>query len=158
VIELKVNENALLKRIATRVAQMTARGESVRADDNPDVLHGRLAAYRAQTAPLTHYYADIGLLKEVDGMAPIDEVTAAINRLLRGRPTVATGRRQAGRKPLRRIARPAARVAKAGKARQKKRQRTAKRPRGKVKPAKPLARRKAGRRKTGRTRRLTKPR
>jgi adenylate kinase len=158
VIELKVDENALLKRIATRVEQMMARGERVRADDNPDVLHGRLAAYRAQTAPLTHYYADIGLLKEVDGMALIDEVTAAINRLLRGRPTVAAGRRQAGRKPLRRIARPAARVAKAGKARQKKRQRTPKRPRGKVKPAKPLARRKAGRRKTGRSRRLTKPR
>ena len=50
VIELKVNEGSLLKRIETRVAEMTARGEKVRADDNPDVLRGRLAAYRAQTA------------------------------------------------------------------------------------------------------------
>jgi adenylate kinase len=61
---------------------MTARGESVRADDNPDVLKGRLAAYRAQTAPLAGYYAGKGLLKSVDGMAPIDEVTAAIGQHL----------------------------------------------------------------------------
>jgi len=158
VIELKVDESALLKRIATRVEQMMARGEAVRADDNPEVLRGRLAAYRAQTAPLTHYYADMGLLRAVDGMAPIDQVTTAIRGLLKGRAVRVAGRRRAGRKPVRRIARPAARVAKAGKARQKKRQRTAKAPRGKVKPAKPLARRRAGRRKTSRTRRLTKPR
>ena len=52
VIELKVDEGILLKRIETRVAEMTARGEKLRADDNPEVLKGRLAAYRAQTAPL----------------------------------------------------------------------------------------------------------
>jgi adenylate kinase len=57
---------------------MTARGEKVRADDNPDVLAGRLAAYRTQTAPLAAYYARKGLLKSVDGMAPVDEVTAAL--------------------------------------------------------------------------------
>ena len=82
VIELKVDEGILLKRIETRVADMTARGEKVRADDNPDVLKGRLAAYRAQTAPLAAYYASKGMLKAVDGMAPIDDVTAAINRIL----------------------------------------------------------------------------
>ena len=49
VIELKVDEGILLKRIETRVADMTARGEKVRTDDNPDVLKGRLAAYRTQT-------------------------------------------------------------------------------------------------------------
>ena len=82
VIELKVDEGILLKRIATRVAEMTARGEKVRADDNPEVLRGRLAAYRAQTAPLAGYYALQGMLRSVDGMAPIDKVTAVIDRIL----------------------------------------------------------------------------
>ena len=75
VIELKVDEGILLKRIEKRVAEMAARGEKIRADDNPDVLKGRLAAYRAQTAPLVGYYADKGMLRSVDGMAAIDEVT-----------------------------------------------------------------------------------
>ena len=60
VIELKVDEGILLKRIETRVAEMTARGEKLRADDNPEVLKGRLAAYRAQTAPLTNHYGRLG--------------------------------------------------------------------------------------------------
>jgi adenylate kinase len=82
VIQLKVDEGILLKRIETRVAEMTARGEKLRADDNPDVLKGRLAAYRAQTAPLAEYYAAKGMLKTLDGMAPIGDVTAAIDRIL----------------------------------------------------------------------------
>ena len=63
VIELKVDEDILLKRIEKRVAEMTARGETPRADDNPEVLKGRLEAYRAQTAPLIDYYAGKGMLK-----------------------------------------------------------------------------------------------
>lgn len=82
VIELKVDEGILLQRVEKRVAEMTARGEKVRADDNSDVLRGRLAAYRTQTAPLVGYYAGKGMLKSVDGMAPIDEVAAAIDRHL----------------------------------------------------------------------------
>jgi adenylate kinase len=82
VIELAVDEGILLKRIQKRVADMVARGETVRSDDNPEVLKGRLAAFRAQTAPLSYYYASKGILGTVDGMAPIDEVTAAIERLL----------------------------------------------------------------------------
>jgi len=82
VIELRVDEDRLLQRIEKRVAEMTARGEKVRADDNPEVLKGRLSAYRAQTAPLADHYAGQGLLKRVDGMATIDEVTEAIDRLL----------------------------------------------------------------------------
>ena len=82
VIELKVDEGILLRRIERRVAEMTARGEKVRADDNSDVLMGRLAAYRTQTAPLAGYYAGKGMLKSVDGMAPIDAVAAAIDRHL----------------------------------------------------------------------------
>ncbi len=82
VIELKVDEGMLLKRIETRVAEMTARGEKLRADDNPEVLKGRLAAYRVQTAPLAFYYASKGKHRVVDGMAPIDAVTVAIDRIL----------------------------------------------------------------------------
>ena len=83
VIELKVDEDILLKRIEKRVAEMTARGEKVRSDDNPEVLKGRLAAYRAQTAPLTTHYARKRILKTIDGMADIDDVTRAIDRLLK---------------------------------------------------------------------------
>ena len=82
VIELKVDEGILLARIERRAADTIARGEKVRADDNPEVLKGRLSAYREQTAPLAAYYAGKGQLKTVDGIAPIDEVTAAINRIL----------------------------------------------------------------------------
>jgi adenylate kinase len=82
VIELRVDEGILLRRIEKRVAEMTARGEKVRADDNPDVLKGRLAAYRTQTAPLAGYYAGKGALKSVDGMTPIEEVAGAIDRHL----------------------------------------------------------------------------
>ncbi len=83
VLELKVDEGILLQRIEKRVAEMTARGEKVRADDNPEVLKGRLTAYRAQTAPLAGHYTERGMLKSVDGMAAIDEVTAAIDQHMR---------------------------------------------------------------------------
>jgi adenylate kinase len=56
VIELKVDEAALLRRIESRIAEMQARGEALRSDDNPEVLRQRLEAYRAQTAPLVAYY------------------------------------------------------------------------------------------------------
>ena len=82
VIKLKVDESILLERITTRVEEMTARGEAVRADDNPTALQKRLHAYRAQTAPVIDYYAKKGLLHSVDGMAPIDAVTEAIDAVL----------------------------------------------------------------------------
>jgi len=101
VIELKVDEGILIKRIETRVAEMTARGEKVRADDNPEALRIRLNAYRNQTAPLIGYYAGTGQLKTVDGMAPIDDVTAAINALLKparaAKPRAKTAGRRASR-------------------------------------------------------------
>ena len=98
VIELKVDEGILIRRIETRMAEMTARGEKLRADDNPDVLRGRLDAYRARTAPLTDYYAAKGMLRTVDGMAPIAEVTAAIDRALAAR---APARPRGQRRPAR---------------------------------------------------------
>lgn len=82
VIELRVDESVLLRRIESRIAQMQARGEQLRADDNPEALKKRIDTYRVQTAPLIDYYARKGILKTVDGMAPIEQVGAAIDRLL----------------------------------------------------------------------------
>ena len=107
VMELKVDEGILLQRIEKRVAEMTGRGEKVRADDNPEVLKGRLSAYRAQTAPLVDYYASKGMLKTVDGMASIDDVTAAIAghlEPLKPRGAKAARRKPKSRKPARRVA------------------------------------------------------
>jgi adenylate kinase len=60
VVELKVDPEILVRRIANRVEQMKLRGESLRPDDNPEVLKQRLAAYDAQTAPLVEYYRGQG--------------------------------------------------------------------------------------------------
>lgn len=82
VIELRVNESALLSRVEARVAQMKERGEEVRVDDTPEVLTKRLASYRSQTEPLIHYYSERRKLSTIDGMMAIDEVTRAIHRQL----------------------------------------------------------------------------
>ena len=107
VMELKVDEGILLQRIERRVAEMTARGEKVRADDNPEVLKGRLSAYRARTTPLVDYYAGKGMLKTVDGMASIDDVTTAIAghlEPLKPRRAKPARRKAKSRKPARRTA------------------------------------------------------
>lgn len=82
VVELRVNESALLARVETRVAQMIARGEEVRIDDTPEVLSKRLASYRSMTEPLIHYYSERRKLLTVDGMMTIEHVTREINRIL----------------------------------------------------------------------------
>src|SRR4029450_3993215 len=48
VIELKVDQGVVLKRINKRIAEMKARGEMLREDDDPEVLRRRLSAYRDQ--------------------------------------------------------------------------------------------------------------
>jgi len=82
VVELKVDEQALVKRMATRVAETLARGEAVRKDDNPEAFKVRLENYREQTAPVSGYYARKGVLKTVDGMKSIDEVTKEVFTVL----------------------------------------------------------------------------
>jgi adenylate kinase len=82
IVELKVDEGALLSRIEKRAAETIAAGGTVRADDNPDAFKVRLDAYRVQTAPVSAYYASKGTLKTVDGMKPIDEVTKDLDRVL----------------------------------------------------------------------------
>ena len=88
VIELRVDEAALIKRIESRILEMRMKGEPLRDDDNPEVLRIRLQAYREQTAPLIDYYDRKRVLRTVNGMAPIEEVTAAIDKVL----TAAAGR------------------------------------------------------------------
>ncbi|HEV2559177.1 MAG TPA: adenylate kinase [Microvirga sp.] len=82
VIEFKVDEAALVERIVKRAKETEARGETVRKDDNPEVFKTRLDAYKTQTAPLSSYYAGRGMLKIIDGMRPIDEVTETLKGML----------------------------------------------------------------------------
>jgi adenylate kinase len=108
VIELRVNESALLERVESRVAEMRARGEEVRIDDTPEVLIKRLASYRSLTEPLIHYYSERRKLLTVDGMMTIEHVTREISRIL---AAIGAVEAKASRKPgaAKRTARPGAR-------------------------------------------------
>jgi adenylate kinase len=83
VIELVVDDKALVGRIAKRAEETKAAGKPVRKDDDPAVFPERLREYYKKTAPLTGYYYAKGLLKTVDGMASIDDVTEAIEAVLK---------------------------------------------------------------------------
>ncbi|ESY63219.1 adenylate kinase [Mesorhizobium sp. LNHC221B00] len=82
VIELVVDDRALVGRIVKRAEDAKAAGQPVRKDDNPSVFEERLREYYKKTAPLTGYYYAKGRLKTVDGMASIDAVTAEIETVL----------------------------------------------------------------------------
>lgn len=82
VIELKVDDKILADRIETRARETLAAGGTVRADDNAEALKTRLMAYYRETAPLTGYYFAHCLLRPVDGMAPIADVTRQIDGVL----------------------------------------------------------------------------
>jgi adenylate kinase len=116
VIELRVNESALLNRVETRVAEMRARGEEVRIDDTPEVLSKRLASYRTLTEPLIHYYSERRKLLTVDGMMTIEHVTRETNRILAAigavEPKVAAKRAAAA---ARKTSKPAGKAAKTAK-------------------------------------------
>ena len=118
VVELRVNESALLDRVETRVAEMRARGEEVRIDDTPEVLSKRLANYRTLTEPLIHYYSERRKLLTVDGMMTIEHVTREINRILSAIGAVEPKGGQAGgarpkrpRRAARKTAKPAGKKA-----------------------------------------------
>jgi adenylate kinase len=81
VLELKVNDAALLSRVEARIKQ----GGILRADDTPETLQHRLGVYYKNTAPLIDFYRKQGKLVTLDGMAPIEEVTEQINRALDGK-------------------------------------------------------------------------
>ncbi|WP_214472518.1 adenylate kinase [Mesorhizobium sp. dw_380] len=82
VIELVVDDRALVGRIVKRAEDAKAAGLPVRKDDNPAVFEERLREYYKKTAPLTGYYYAKGRLRTVDGMASIDAVTAEIEAVL----------------------------------------------------------------------------
>ncbi|AWC24080.1 adenylate kinase [Aminobacter sp. P9b] len=82
VVELVVDDKALVGRILKRAEEAKAAGQPVRKDDNAEVFDERLREYYKKTAPLIGYYYANDLLKQVDGMAPMDEVTAQIEAVL----------------------------------------------------------------------------
>lgn len=82
VIELKVDDNALLARIEKRANDTIAAGGTPRADDNAEALKTRLMAYYRETSPLIGYYFAQGKLKSIDGMAPIEEVSRQIDTIV----------------------------------------------------------------------------
>ncbi|HUK58966.1 MAG TPA: adenylate kinase [Stellaceae bacterium] len=106
VIEMAVDEAALVERIAGRfscakcgasyherfnrprqdgVCDVCGATDLVhRPDDKPETVRARLKAYRDQTAPILPYYRARGLLRTIDGMAPLDQVSAEIEKILRG--------------------------------------------------------------------------
>ncbi|MCA0059097.1 MULTISPECIES: adenylate kinase [unclassified Mesorhizobium] len=82
VIELVVDDKALVGRIVKRADEAKAAGQPVRKDDNPAVFEERLREYYKKTAPLIGYYYAKRRLKSVDGMAGIDAVTSEIEAVL----------------------------------------------------------------------------
>lgn len=84
VIEMQVDEEALVERLVNRVKEAAARGESVREDDNEETFRYRQKVYRNQTAPLIPHYERQGKLRTVDGMGTVEEVNRAIEAILNG--------------------------------------------------------------------------
>ena len=68
------------------ISRLVARGaEQGRSDDTEETIRRRLEVYAEQTAPLIDVYEQRGLVRRVDGMAPIDEVTSALREALASR-------------------------------------------------------------------------
>ena len=82
VIELEVDQDALVHRIVNRAEEAKAAGQPVRKDDDPEVFKTRLESYNRDTAIVAPYYKGTGKLKKIDGMQQIDAVTTAINAVL----------------------------------------------------------------------------
>jgi len=78
VLEFVVDQNALVGRIVRRAEEAKAAGQPVRKDDDPEIFKTRLEAYNRDTAIVAPYYKGTGKLRAIDGMKPIDEVTAAM--------------------------------------------------------------------------------
>ncbi|MCX7341108.1 MAG: adenylate kinase [Hyphomicrobiales bacterium] len=82
VVELRVDQTKLVDRIIKRADEARAAGQPVRKDDDPEVFKTRLEAYNRDTAVVAPYYEKRGQLTVVDGMKPVDDVTAAIVKAL----------------------------------------------------------------------------
>ena len=86
VIVIEADEAALIQRVENRANEARANGKPVRADDDPEVFKKRLKTYKAETAPVLPYYRRQGKIRTIDGMKPIDEVSALIERALKEPP------------------------------------------------------------------------
>ncbi len=84
VVELVVDQDKLVERIVKRAADAQAAGQPVRKDDDPEVFKTRLAAYNRDTAIVSPYYGNKGMLSRIDGMQSIDSVTDAVMKALAG--------------------------------------------------------------------------
>ena len=82
VLELRVDQSKLVDRIVKRAEEAKAAGQPVRKDDDPAVFKTRLEAYNRDTAVVAPYYEKRGQLSPIDGMQPIDAVTAEIETAL----------------------------------------------------------------------------
>jgi adenylate kinase len=82
VLELKVDEAVLIRRAEQRVQETLAKGGTPRSDEQPETVKYRQKVYRENTAPLLDYYGKQGKVVSVDGMAPIENVTAAIAKIV----------------------------------------------------------------------------
>lgn len=82
VIELVVNDKALVERIVKRAAETKAAGHDVRKDDTPEVFDERLREYYKKTSPLIGYYYALGKLSPIDGMADLGAVSSAVAKVL----------------------------------------------------------------------------
>jgi adenylate kinase len=82
VIELVVDDKALVGRIVKRAEEARAAGQPVRKDDTPEVFAVRLQEYYKNTAPLIGYYWAKKSLVQIDGMAAMDQVATAIAKVL----------------------------------------------------------------------------
>lgn len=82
VLELRVDQDALVGRIIKRAEDARAAGQPVRKDDDPEVFKTRLAAYNRDTAIVAPHYEKKGMLTVIDGMKPIDQVAAQIDAAL----------------------------------------------------------------------------
>ena len=76
VVLLEVNDEEVVKRIMNR------QKIENREDDSEDVVRNRLVVYREQTSPLKDFYSNLGLLKEIDGMGDISDITNRIETVL----------------------------------------------------------------------------
>jgi adenylate kinase len=82
VVELKVDEEALLDRIVNRAKEAKTNGQTVRADDTEGALKIRLEEYRRQTEPLADYYRAKRILKTIDGLQPANSVATSLLEVL----------------------------------------------------------------------------
>lgn len=82
VVELVVDQSKLVDRIVNRAAEAKAAGQPVRKDDDPEVFKTRLEAYNRDTAVVSPYYEKAGKLTRIDGMQPVDAVSASLAKVL----------------------------------------------------------------------------